>query len=415
MTSLITFYLTRIKNCKVIFPDKKAGILKDFLVDMDFSRPKAVAALIKTGDKSSYFSIGSISIKKENGRYLVTCNSGEETGYDNKSNLILLIANILGKKVIDINGRKLVRVNDIRMASVSSGTYAVAVDIGFEGYLRRLGIVRPVRSIFSLLRLELPKNHVMWDDVETVDPIHHDIHLSKSYTKLKTLHPSDIADIIEELDKNARTKIFVSLDEEHAADVLEQMEVAAQVDLIENLPVEKAADVLEKMPADEAADIIDELETVKAEELLQEMVGESSEEIRELLEYPENTVGSIMSTEFIAFRENLEATEAISQLRKLKPEQESTYLFFITDNKNRLIATLTLRDLILAHPFASLSEIMNKNLISVLDKENIDVLAEIISKYKLLAIPVTNEKRELEGMVVIDDIVEDLLKSGKTK
>lgn len=416
MTTLLTFYLSRVVNRKIFFPElKQSGILKDILVDISHSRPKAIAVLIKVKDKLMYFNINDIEIVKSNRQYNLSCHSVKDIKLTHEANLILLVANILNKQIIDINGRKLVRANDVRLVYIPAGIFVIAVGVVIDGFLWKLGIEKIYKKTIRFFKPDLPGTFVLWDDVETVDTEKEGIKLSKTYTKLKDLHPSDLADIIEDLDKLSQTKLFTSLDEEHAADVLEQMEVAAQVHIIETLPVEKAADVLEKMPADEVADILDELKTHKAEELLKNMGGELSEEIRDLLEYPDNSVGSIMSTDVITFKETLLASEAINHLRSLKPENESTYLFFITDNRNKLLATITLRELILAHPLAQLSDIMNKKMIAVFDTDGLGTLAEIISKYKVLAIPVTNQKKQLEGMVVIDDIVEDLLKAGKTK
>jgi Mg/Co/Ni transporter MgtE len=220
--------------------------------------------------------------------------------------------------------------------------------------------------------------------------------------------------VIEELDKKSQTAIFESLDEEKAADVLEELEPEAQVRLIESLPVGKAADVLEKMPADEAADLLEELEDEKAEELINEMDKESSEDVRELLEYEEDDVGSIMTTDFIHFRPDETVGETINELRKMKPESDTIYYLYVVDKDNKLVATVSLRDLVIAQPETRLSEIMNKKIFKVYDDDKLDSLAEMISKYNLLAIPVVNKDNIMEGVVIIDDIVEDLMDKGKT-
>ena len=248
----------------------------------------------------------------------------------------------------------------------------------------------------------------------TLDASDLNLRLGKPLTKLQTLHPSDLADIIEELGRNSRKMLFSNLDEEHAADVLEEMEPKTQVDLIENLPVEKAADVLEKMPADEAADILDLLNDDKAELLLREMDAETSEEVRELLEYSDRLVGSIMNTDFISFHENETVAQALQVIRDNQPEEQTLYTLFVVGYNGKLLATLSLRDLILAGPDVMLGDIMKKNPVSVKDTDKLSSLAEIVSKYNLLALPVINDKEMLEGMVVVDDILFDLLNEKKT-
>ena len=251
--------------------------------------------------------------------------------------------------------------------------------------------------------------------MEAVDSSTFGITLSKPYSKLHTLHPSDLADVIEELDKKSGQAIFESLDEEKAADVLEELEPDAQVDMIESLSIEKAADVLEKMPTDEAADLIDELEDEKAEQILNEIEKETSDDIREILEYEEDTVGTLMMTDFLSFREDLSIEKTIEYLREHKPEPDTIYYLYILDDNEKLKGTVSLRDLVIADPEMILNDVMINPVAYLYDTDELDSVAEIISKYNLLAIPVVNKDKTMEGVVVIDDIVEDLLNKRKTE
>jgi Mg/Co/Ni transporter MgtE len=272
-----------------------------------------------------------------------------------------------------------------------------------------------INNILDIFKLSLPTQYILWDDVETFDTTNFNIKLSHSISKLQLLHPSDLADIIEEMGSLSRKKVFESLDEEKAADVLEEMEPYAQAQLIESLSISKAADLLEKMPADEVADLMDELGDEKVELLLNEMEKESSAEVRELLEYDDKEVGSLMTTDYLSFRETMTIEDTLNELRKQKPEADMIYSLFITDQDEKLIATVSLRDLVISLPAQKLSEIMDKQIISVQDEDPIDKLAAIILKYDLLAIPVTDSKNILMGMIVIDDIIEDLMDKGKTR
>jgi magnesium transporter len=251
--------------------------------------------------------------------------------------------------------------------------------------------------------------------VEAVDYSNFNIKLGTTFKKLNTLHPSDLADIIEELGKHSRAHVFNNLDEERAADVLEEMEPKLQVDIIENMPIDKAADVLEKMPANEAADILDMLEDDRAELLLREMESETSEDVRELLEYENDEVGSIMNTDFLAFSEADTVEKVLQVIRTEKPEVEVLYNIFIVNETGKLNASLSLRDLVISEPAVQLSAIMNRKHILVHDEDRLDILAEIVSKYNLLSVPVVGKENELLGMVVIDDIVEDLMGRRRTK
>ncbi|MEI6122122.1 MAG: CBS domain-containing protein [Bacteroidota bacterium] len=424
MTSQITFYLSHIIGTK-IYDSNGDGIgrIKDVIVDSanntllptEPGRPRVVAIKTKMNGKIQYLDFSNIEISKIESRIIFLCKKVIFIDSKKLESLLPLAKKVLDKQLVDINGRKLVRVNDIRLARVASGTFAIAVDIGTEGLLRRIGISKPVNFMLKLSKISIPSHFILWDDVETIDDSNTNIKLSRPFTKLHTLHPSDLADIIEEMGKSTRTQVFASLDDETAADVLEELEPYAQAHIIESLSIEKAADVLEKMPADEVADLMVILEEDKAELLLNEMEKESSEEVRELLEYSGHEVGSLMNTDFLSFKENMTIDETLAELRKQKPEPGTIYSLFITDKEDKFIATVSLRDLVVTESEKTLADIMNEDTISVFDDDKIDSLAEIISKYNLLAIPVTNRQMKMEGMVVIDDIIEDLLNKRKTK
>lgn len=410
-----TFYLSRVIGNKIYSAqDKPIGKLKDLVVDLSFIRPKIIGVKAKINGTFKIIDFSQISISKKSGQYVLICN--EEKDLDiSQDNLILLAKQVLDRQIVDMDGRKVVRVNDLRLAVLSNGVYVVAVDVGFEGLLRRLGVAKPLKRLLAVFGLNIPGNLILWDEVAAIDFSHAGIKLSKEYSKLSTLHPSDLADILEDLDRNTQFSIFTSLDEEKAADVLEELETEAQLNVLGSLSIEKAADVLEKMPADEVADILDEMQEERAEELLNEMESEASEEVRELMEYADNTVGSIMTTDYISFNENQTVDEIIAELRRLKPESDSIYYLYVLDNRERLIATVSLRDIVISESGTRLKEIMNQNVISINDNEDINTLAEIISKYSLLAVPVIDENMIMAGVVVIDDVVHRLLKANRRR
>lgn len=424
MTSLTTFYLSRLLGCKVFDSNRKViGKVKDILVESAVnisenqetsSRPRVIGIKVKSGSTELVLDFVYFEILKEKRKITIICTDKIELSLGDVVRGLFLADIILDKQIVDLNGRKLVRVNDIRMVLVANGMFSIAVDVGMEGLLRRIGISRGLKSLLGLFGLSLPAKFILWDDVEAIDMSNLNIKLSKTSSKLNTLHPSDLADIIEDLGKQSRASVFSSLDEETAADVLEELETEAQVNIIESLPVEKVADVLEKMPADEVADILDELEDDKAEMLLNEMEAESSQEVRELLEYDDKEVGSIMTTDFISFNENATVAEVLTDIRAIKPEAEALYNLFVTDENAELVATVSLRDLVVSEPFVKVNEIMKEAPIYLYDDQKIHDIAEIISKYNMLAIPVIDRTNILQGMVVIDDVVEDLIGERRT-
>ncbi|MDP4277924.1 MAG: CBS domain-containing protein [Bacteroidota bacterium] len=395
------------------------GVVKDLFIAPNYisdgvERPLVVGIKLKERKTISTYSFSGFAVNKIDGKLTVTCDQLIPYECEKLEEGIFLGEGFLDKQIVDLNGRKLVRVNDIQLVSMPAGTYALAVDIGVEGLLRRIGSVKALKKFLLLFHVTVSSKFIVWDDIEAVDFSNSNIKLSKSHKKLETLHPSDLADIIEDLGKQSRISVFEVLDEEKAADVMEELEVEAQIHLIEHLSVSKAADVLEKMPADEVADILDELEDEKAEQLLQEMESGSSQEVRELLEYPEGSVGSIMSTEYLSFNEGNTVDDVLAELRSKQPEAAELYNLFVVNEAETLIATFSLRDLVISQPDIKIAQIMRPSPVHLHDDQGINEIAEFISKYNMLAIPVVNNENVLQGMVVIDDVVEDLIGKRKT-
>lgn len=425
MTQRTTFYLSQILGKKFLSHDGHiSGKILDFLIDLTPmspspekpNRPKVIAVKVKVGRYERVFDFSSLELISEKGSSRIICHEIEEISTAYLSNVLWLKESILKKQIVDINGKKLEKVTDVRLVVIPSGTYAIAVDVGVEGALRWFGLVQAVEALERIIRRPiLPTRLILWDDIEAMDLATSKLWVSKSTTRLTTLHPSDLADIIEELDKHTRTYVFAALDEEQAADVLEELEPDAQIQIIESLPAEKAADVLEKMPADEVADILDELEEEKKEELLGKMEKESSEEVRELMEYEDKEVGSIMNTDIFTISPEKTVASVLEDLREAQPEPFHINTLFVVDKNNRLISSLSLAELVVADPSKLIGSIMTKDPVTVKDTDRLDTVAELVSKYNLMALPVINEDDKLEGMVLVEDIVDDLLDRRKTK
>lgn len=408
----ISFYLSRILGNKIYTEDKKIlGKLIDVEIAEDIKNPKAMALKIKTNKTYKYIDAKYVNVNEEKGQYVLTCLKVNEI--DRSKDTFSLVKYILDKQIIDINGRKVVRVNDIKLAVLNGGIYALAVDIGMDGLLRRLGMAKPLKKVLNKFDKEVSNKLLLWDNVAALLPSNESIMLSKSYEKLLTLHPSDLADILEEFDSKTAAEIFLKLDNSRAADVLEEMETDMQVDMLKTIDVGKAADILEEMPPDEVADILDDLDEEDAEELLNNMEQQASSEVRELMEYDDKAVGSLMSTDFISLKSEYTAEHSINYLRELKPEEENIYYLYVTDSGDRLCGVVSLRNLIISEPDIKLQEIMNKEMTYVYDTDAITELIKIVSKYNLLAVPVVNKEMVLIGMVVLNDVIYELIKGRR--
>ncbi|KRQ86509.1 Magnesium transporter MgtE [Caloramator mitchellensis] len=408
--------MERVKGCYVSYvlgapvydtTDIFLGKLNDLIVTSDEHLPSVEGIRIKNRDALREIAFKSLSIFRKGNKYKIIVDNYFE--YKRVENYYSLSNDILDKQIVDINGRRVVRVNDLRLAEIGASYKVVAVDIGFRGLLRRLGILDFTEIILSRFNRRLGDSLIIWDNVEPIKGQIDRLTLSMPYKKLKSLHPADIADILEELDAKYRSDIFKTFDTRLAADTLEEFEDEYQTDLVENIDAALAKEIFENMPNDEIADILEDVDEEHVEKILEKMDKEDAEEIKELLEYEEDTVGSIMTTDYIAFNFEKTVDEVIKELRETKPSSEIAYYLYVVDDDGRLLGVVSIRDLIVSPGDSKLKEIMKSNVIYVKDSDTLDDLTELVTKYELLAIPVVDENKVLVGMAILNDIVDEVL------
>jgi CBS domain-containing protein len=336
--------------------------------------------------------------------------SREEVGTEDASDdRTWLARDVLDKQIVDTDGRRVVRVNDLQLSPVRGRLLVVGVDIGGRGLLRRLGMEDLGKSLARAARRDWAQKLIAWDVVDTVESNLESVKLRISHQKLGKMHPADIAEVADRLSARQRDAIFASLDDEIAADTLQEMDAQDQVDILERLDPERAADILEEMDPDEAADLLADMPEEKAEALIRRMKADEAEEVQELLAYEEDTAGGLMTTEYVTLTSDLTAAQAINRLRTLEPEAESIYYIYVVDPDETLVAVLSLRDLIVAKPRIPIADFMIRNVVSVpLDASHEDV-AEVMRKYNLLAVPVVGTDNHLEGIVTVDDVMETVM------
>lgn len=320
---------------------------------------------------------------------------------------------LLDRQIVDTDGARVVRVNDLKITQVNNEYHLVAVDIGFRGLVRRLGVERTMRHIAEMLGRKLPEKLISWGNVDLITPDLSAIKLSVSQGKLAALHPYDIAQIVGDLGTQERSAIFQTLDNERAAETLAEMETEMQASILEGMSKDRAADILEIMSSDDAADVLNELPDEKAEELLDLMEHEEAADVKELREYEENEAGSLMTTEYIALPQDLTADETINEIRRLAPEAETVYYIYVVDADEHLVGVLSLRELIVARPETKLADIMRTRIVAVGDKAPIDDAISLIRKYDLLAVPVTDEEDKLAGIITVDDVIDAVIPPRK--
>ncbi|HEX5148740.1 MAG TPA: CBS domain-containing protein [Candidatus Limnocylindrales bacterium] len=329
--------------------------------------------------------------------------------FQQRPNEILLRADLMDKQIVDIDGRKVVRVNDLRLDEIEGKLHLVAVDVGAAGLLRRLGVERGWRTIARNLKLGVPERYIDWEDVDPVETSIASIKLRVPHAGLAELHPADLATIIDQLAPKDRAGVLAALDDEAAADVFEEMEPETQVEVLEDLDPARAADILEEMSPDDAADLVADLSDETREELLALMERDEAEELGELLAYPEDTAGGMMTTEFVALPASLTCAQAIDRLRELEPDAETIYYVYVTDDEDRLVGVLSLRDLIVARPDTPVAEVMIPEPVTVGVLADEDEVAEVVAHYNLLAVPVVDASSHLVGIVTVDDAMDAIL------
>jgi CBS domain-containing protein len=335
--------------------------------------------------------------------------------FQQRPNEILLRADLMDKQIVDIDGRKVVRVNDLRLDEIEGKLHLVAVDVGAAGLLRRLGVERGWRTIARNVGRGVPERYIDWEDVDPVETSIASIKLRVPHAGLAELHPADLATIIDQLAPKDRAGVLAALDDEAAADVFEEMEPETQVEVLEDLDPARAADILEEMSPDDAADLVADLSDETREELLALMERDEAEELGELLAYPEDTAGGMMTTEFVAVPASLTCAQAIDRLRELEPDAETIYYVYVTDDEDRLVGVLSLRDLIVAQPDTSVAEVMIPEPVTVGVLADEDEVAEVVAHYNLLAVPVVDASSHLVGIVTVDDAMDAIVPAAWRK
>jgi magnesium transporter len=412
MTSSATFFFCHVVGKKVFNSEGKLlGRLRDLIADPAFPRPQILAAVVACKNVLEIVDFSTFEVRIIKGRS--TLVSSEMKPANLQGLETIHVSQLMNKKIVDMEKKNTISVYDIKIAIHNDMAYIVAVDAGQQGRLRQLGLENIANVFFRLFDLSIRNQLVMWNNVEAINVVQTVLGLSQSMSKLNRLHPSELADIIEEMDDSTQMEIFSALDTVRAADILEELNHDTQDNLLENMPSDQFADVLEIMPADEVADILDEADKKKVEELLNEMDNEVSGEVRELMEYDDNVVGSLMMTEFLSVREADTIEIAMEMLRQKKPEYDTIYYLYVVSDAGTLEAILPLRDIVVSSPEIQIGDIMNRDVIYAYDTDTIVSLNNTITKYNLLAVPVVNADMVLLGTVIINDAFFHLLRSKR--
>ena len=405
-------YLSEMLRLPVIDVNgEKLGVVNDFGIATGEVFPHVTSLAFQGPGKTPFM----ISWRKyvdrmdDHGVYLRTPATDVRFSYLQPDE-VLLARDILNKQIVDTQGLKVVRVNDIKFSlSGENQLRLLGAEVGARGLLRALSplLERVVSRFMKLIGKPLGEEIIAWSYMDLLERSTQTIQLSVSHKTLGELHPADIADIIEQLDPRLRAQVFAQLDTAQAAEAISEFDDDdLMAEMLEGLSDRDASSMLAMMDPDDAADLIEELDYEKAEKLLRLMGVQEEKAIRTLLGYEENTAGRIMTSEFVSLPATATVSDAIDAIRGLDEDFESVYYVYTEDASGKLTGVLSMRTLVCAEHSDRLSDLAFRDVVWVapdLDQEDV---ADEMTKYDLVAIPVCDDNRHILGIVTFDDAMD---------
>ncbi len=386
----------------------QCGRVREVTLTPQEDRARVTNLIVRThaGDRLLPFA----AVSSINGGLRATTAFSSWSASDGLEGLFLLGRDLLDQQIIDVYGRKVVRVNDVDLTQETGNSHLIlkvgSVDVGAKGAIRRLlkGVV-PAVALKTILQ-KIPPRLIPWEFVDLIetDPARR-VRLKISHERLARLHPADIADIVEELAPDEREAVFETLDEGVAAEALEEVHPKVQRAIVESLDSERLADIVEEMDPDAAADLLADLPQERTEEILQEMQPEEREEVSGLLEFKENTAAGRMNSEYLAVGVNANVSDAIDALRHFEGGVETVSTIYMVDSRGTLAGAVPLAKLVLADADTPLLSITQEPLISCHAGTGEKVVAELFDKYNLLTLPVIDDQNKLTGVITSDDVI----------
>jgi magnesium transporter len=409
-------YVSQLIGKPVTDPDgDPVGTLKDILAARrgPIYHPHVIGIQIHTHGEDLFLAIQHVTVLF--GPAVVLKDSLDEISpYQPSPDDIYLVNDVLDKQIIDTDGFRVVRVNDLQLTRAEGNIYVANVDVSGAGLLRRLGLTSIARRVARRRSASAPAGVISWDDVELISS-DEPMRLKVPGDKMSELHPADLAEILSDLSRQDGSKLLESLDNESLADALEEVEPDFQASLVEQLPDERLADVLEEMEVDEAADLLAELPEERSQELLKLMEAEDAEDIKKILEYPEDSAGGIMNTNFFAVTPELTAEQVLNILRASADEFETVFYIYVLNKDNQLCGVFSLQKLVVSQPDAIIASFMEPRVVTVDLHDSQEDCGQVISKYNLLAVPVVDHANRMYGIVTADDALDKIIPTAWKK
>src|SRR6266852_4041280 len=340
---------------------RRLGALRDIYVSLNETFPAVTALVVTTSTLSNSDRIIPWSQVDSVEELPIHLTMGQEriASYTPQPDELLLKRDLLDTQIVDTQGFRVVKVNDLKLAQIKGTARLIGADISFSGLLRRLGILTPIKWVSKIFPVRLSERTITWNYIEPIQVVKvattqlapamagaagttsggmvPQVQLNVSHTKLADLHPADIADILEQLDAEEAGAVLGRLDTETAADILNEVESKRQYEILSGLDPERASDMLEMLAPDDAADILADIPQEEDERLLSLMPANEAQPIRDLLRYGAQTAGGIMTTEVVSLSQDMTVEEALIYLRQHSAHLEMIYYLYIVDSEQHLV------------------------------------------------------------------------------
>jgi len=385
--------------------DRVASI-KDVIVRLGEDHPPVTGLVARFARRDFYLPRARLAHMDKRGAQL-NSDTLDLRPFARREGEVLLARDVLDKQLIDVDGKRVVRVNDVQLIEVRGEWRVTGADVSLQGLWRRLAPA-------GVAGTRNPVEVIDWADVGYLATDAATVRLKSSRDKLARLHPVEIARLAEALSIHQGAEVVAALDDETAAETLEEMPEESQARIIGDMDEERAADILEWMSPDEAADVLGDLPEAKAEDLLNRMEDEEQADVAELLPYEDDTAGGLMTTEFVTLPKNLTVGEALARLREMAETPNMIYYLYVVEQEGswKLNGVIALRSLILGDPDAPLAAVMREEFQAAHPDDSAKEVAQKIAEYNLLALPVVDDEGDIAGIVTVDDAMELLLPKG---
>lgn len=411
--SAYTFlYASRLVSRPVTEGGRRIGTAIDLVARRMTPYPELEGFVVRRKGKPYFLPLAKVSRAALEGRGAIVAHAHDLLALVQDDERFLVAQVLLDKQIVDVQGAKVERVNDVHLLTVDAHTYLVHVDVGLPGLLRRLGFEGGVRRIARTFGRDLKDDWISWRYVQTLQGRRGPgpIRLAVGHEQLHDLHPGELADILEDLDKEGRVALLHSVDPEVAASALEEVEPELGAAIVKELDPEVAADIMEEMEAAAAADILDEVTDEHREEIIERMDAEERQEIETLHTYEDKSAGALMSTDFVEIAATATVADAIAEVRKWADEVAMLHYVYLLDDTGALVGAVSLKQLILARPDTPLRELAGMRLVTVSADEDWSDVAEKFYKYNFQALPVVDENDRLVGVVSFRSSFDELVR-----